>query len=100
MEHAAQRPASLVVFLVRDVAAPDNGAPARGLVDFLDGDVDHEAVGCGAVPVVLAGLEIDPVAGADFLDGPTFVLAAADALGDADGLAVGVGVPGGAGPRG
>jgi hypothetical protein len=33
------------------------GAGAAVLVDLLDGDVDHQAVGARAVPVVLAGLE-------------------------------------------
>src|SRR4051812_28203590 len=56
----------------------------------------HEAVRGGAVPVVLAWLEEDAVAGADDLDGAALALAEADALGDEDRLAVRVGVPGGA----
>ena len=43
---------------------------------------------------------VDAVAGADLLDRATFALAAADAYGDEDRLAVRVGVPGGAGARG
>jgi hypothetical protein len=58
--------------------------------------VDHEAVGRGAVPVVLARFEEDAVAGTDDLDGPAFALTEADPLGDEDRLAVRVGVPGGA----
>ena len=46
------------------------GDRAAGLVVLLHGDVDHEAVRRGAVPVVLAGLEEDAVAGADLSIGP------------------------------
>jgi len=51
----------------------------------------------GAVPVVLVGLEEHAVAGADDLDRAAAPLAQADALGDVDGLAVWVRVPGGPG---
>ena len=47
----------------------------------------------GAVPVLLARLEEDAVAGADDLDRAARALAEADALGDPDRLAVRVGVP-------
>src|SRR3954449_2664259 len=80
--------------LVGDVLTP--GHRAAGFVVLLHGDVDHEAVRSGAVPRVLAGLEEDAVTGADELDWPALALAEADALGDEDRLAVGVGVPGGA----
>src|SRR3977135_624364 len=73
------------------------GDRAACVVDLLHGDVGHEAVGRGAVPVVLAGLEEDAVAGADDLDRAAAPLAEADALGDVDVLAERVGVPGGAG---
>ena len=43
------------VFLVGDVAAP--GHWAAGVVVLLHGDVDHEAVRCGTVAVVLAWFE-------------------------------------------
>ena len=86
------------VLLVGDVLAP--GDRAAAVVVLLHGDVDHEAVRGGAVPVVLAGLEEDAVAGADLLDRAALALAAADALGDEDRLAVRVGVPGGAGAGG
>ena len=79
------------VLLVADVLTPRDGAAL--LVDLLHREVGHEAVGGGAVPVVLARLEEHPVAGADHLDLPAAALAEADALGDVDGLAVGVGVP-------
>ena len=65
------------------------------LVVLLHGDVGHEPVRRGAVPVVLAGLEEDAVAGADDLDRAALALAEADALGDEDRLAVRVRVPGG-----
>src|SRR3954454_522777 len=82
------------VLVVGHVLAPGHRAP--GLVELLHRDVGHEAVRCGAVPVVLAGLEEDAVAGADDLDGAALALAEADALGDEDRLAVRVGVPRGA----
>src|SRR5829696_6154191 len=86
------------VLLVGDVLTPRDRA--AGLVVLLHGDVDHEAVGRGAVPVVLAGLEEDAVAGPDLLKGAALALAQADAFGDEDRLAVRVRVPGGAGARG
>ena len=86
------------VLLVGDVAAPIHSPPTARLVDLLHGDVGHEAVGSGAMPVVLARLEEDAVAGADRLDRSALALTLADALGDEDRLAVGVGVPGGPGP--
>jgi hypothetical protein len=59
--------------------------------------VEHEAVACRAVPVVLAWFEVDAVAGADGLDAAAFALAEANALGEVDGLAVRMGVLGGPG---
>src|SRR3954466_4263659 len=80
------------VLLIADVLAPrDRGA---GLVVLLHGDVDHEAVRRRAVPVVLAGLEEDAVAGVDCLDRAGFALTEPDALGDEDRLAVRMRVPG------
>ncbi len=70
------------------------GDRAAGFVVLLHRDVEHEAIGRRAVPVVLAGLEEDAVAGADGLDRATFALAQASAFGDEDRLAVWVGVPG------
>jgi hypothetical protein len=63
----------LVVFLGADVPTPSDRA--AGLVALLHGDVDHQPVWRGAVPVVLAGLEEDAVAGANDLDGAAFALA-------------------------
>src|SRR3954452_5443676 len=83
------------VLLVGDVLTP--GDRAAGLVVLLHGDMRHETVWSRAVPVVLAGLEENAVAGMDGLDRAALALAAADALGDEDRLAVRVGVPGGAG---
>ena len=70
------------------------------VVCFVDGEVDHESVGCGAVPVFLVGFEQDAVAGADDLDRAAAALAQADALGDKDGLSERVGVPRGPRARG
>jgi hypothetical protein len=49
-----------VVLLVGDMLAP--GRAAALIVDLEHRDVGHEAVGRGAVPVLLAGLEEDAVA--------------------------------------
>jgi hypothetical protein len=78
-------------------------APRRGVafvVDLDHGEVGHEAVGGGAVPVVFTGLEEDPVTGPDDLDRAAAALHEADALGGVDGLAVRMGVPGGPGAGG
>src|SRR5213079_3075753 len=80
---------------VADVVAP--GDDVAVLVGLLHCDVGHDAGWGGAVPVVLAGLEEDAVAGSDHFDRAAFALAEADAFGDPDRLAVWVGVPGGAG---
>jgi hypothetical protein len=76
------------------VLTPGDRAP--GLVVLLQRETDHEAVGRGAVPVVLTRLEEDPVSGTDDLYGAAFTPAQADALGDEDRLTVRVGVPSGA----
>src|SRR3954447_9310799 len=81
------------VLLFGDVLAP--GDWAAGVVVLLHGDVDHEAAGRGAVPVVLAWLEEDAVGRPQLLDRSALALAASHALGDEDRLPVGVGVPGG-----
>src|SRR5215207_6328712 len=81
------------VLLFGDLVTPAGGRVV--VVDLVEGEVDHEAVRCGAMPVVLVGLEEDAVAGADELDRATAALAEADALGHVDGLAERVGVPGG-----
>src|SRR5207244_7541845 len=60
---------------------------------FVDGEVNHEPVGRGAVPVLLVGLEQHSVTGPDDLDRPAAALAQADALGDEGGLAQWVTVP-------
>src|SRR5436305_1229734 len=73
---------------------PGHGTPA--LVVLLHRDVDHEAIGRGAVPVVLTGLEEDAVAGPDDLDASALALAQADALRHKDRLSVRMGVPSGA----
>ena len=67
------------------------------LVGLVDGDVDHEAVGSGAVPVLLVRLKEDAVTGSDDLDRSASALAQPDAFGDEDGLAEWVAVPVGSG---
>jgi hypothetical protein len=56
------------VLLIGDLVAP------RGswvlVVDLVEREVDHEAVGRGAMPVVLVGLEEHAVAGTQDFDGP------------------------------
>src|SRR6266571_1730299 len=80
------------VLLVGDVGAP---RCARAfVVDVEQREMGHEARGRSAVPVILAGLEEDPIARADDLDGAAAPLCQTDALGDVDGLAVRVAVPG------
>ncbi|MEO7617004.1 MAG: hypothetical protein ABIS86_23715 [Streptosporangiaceae bacterium] len=58
-------------------------------VAFVDGQVDHQPVRCGAVPVILVGLEQHAVAGPDDLDRSAAALAQTDPFGDEDGLASG-----------
>src|SRR5205823_13862575 len=64
------------------------------VVDLEHRKMGHEAVRSRAVPVLLARLEEDAVAGADLLDRAAAALAEAEALGDPDRLAVRVPVPG------
>ena len=64
---------------------------------LLDGDVGHGGGGGGSVPVLFVGWEPDDVAGTNFFDGTVFALNPSTAGGDDEGLAEGMGVPGGAG---
>ena len=66
------------------------------LVGLLHRYVGHEVVGGAAVPVVFARLEEGADARADHLDGAAVALAELDALGNADNLTEGAGVPGAA----
>src|SRR5215207_3148136 len=86
------------VLLVADVLAPLDGAAL--LVYLLHRYVGHEAVRGGTVPVVLPRLEEHAVTRADHLDLSAAALAEAYALGDVDGLPVGVSMPRGPGSRG
>src|SRR3954451_15914557 len=63
------------------------------VLHLCDGDVRHRAIGRGAVPVLLTGLEPDDVAGADLLDRPALVLHAAKSGGDEKRLAQRMRVP-------
>src|SRR4051794_10411900 len=88
----------LAVLLVGDLLAP--GRAVALLVNLEQREVSHEAVGSGAVPVLLTRLEEDAVTGADELDRSAAPLREANTLGNVDGLPAGVGVPGRAGTRG
>src|SRR5207237_6039635 len=79
------------VFLVGDVVAP--GCRAAVVADFDDRDVGHEPVRRCAVPVLLAWVEEDAVAGLDHLDRSAATLAETDSFGDPDGLPVRVLLP-------
>jgi len=72
------------------------GRARPGVVDLQHRDVRHEAVSGRPVPVLLAGLEDDAVAGSDHLDRAAATLGVTDALDDVDRLTVRVGVPRGA----
>jgi hypothetical protein len=71
-----------------DVFAPLGGA-------FGDGEVGHEVVGGGAVPVPLVGGRAHDLAGVDGDDGLATGLNESFALGHVEGLSVAVGMPGG-----
>jgi len=79
------------VLVVADVVAPTDDAPL--VVGLLHGDVGHEPGRRGAMPVILARLEEDPVARLDDLDRAAAALAQANSLRDPDRLAMRVGMP-------
>ena len=88
-----------LVLLVGDRFEPRGGvAPVRQGLEH--GEVAHEGVGGGAVPVVLAGRADDGLAGADAEHRTVAGTDEADSLGDVQGLADGVGVPVGVGAGG
>jgi Mandelate racemase / muconate lactonizing enzyme, N-terminal domain len=60
------------VFLVGEVTAP--GGVVAGVVGLLVGELHVEAGGGGAVPVVLARLDVDAVARPHFLDRASLAL--------------------------
>ena len=80
--------------LFGDVFEPVDDLPVEV---FLDGDVGEGGGGGGSVPVFFVWREPDDVSGADLFDGAAGVLRPSEAGGDEEGLAEGVGVPGGAG---
>src|SRR3954447_14595843 len=88
-----------LVVLVGERLEPGGGVCAVGEV-LQHGEVAHEGVGGGAVPVLLVGRADDGVAGADPDDGTVAGADQADALGDVQRLADGVAVPVGAGAGG
>ena len=82
---------SFRVFGLGDMLAPCDGVAL--LIDLLYREVRHEAVGCGAVPVILCGLEEHTVSSTDDLDRAALALAEPDAFGDIDRLPEGMGMP-------
>src|SRR5947209_665617 len=84
----------VAVFVVRDVLTP--GCRDSVVVHVEEREMAHEAVWRGAVPVLFARLEEDPVTRLEDLDGAAAPLSAADPLEDVDRLPVRVGMPGGA----
>jgi hypothetical protein len=83
-----------LVLFVGDVFEPVYGFAVQA---FLDCDVGHGGGGCGSVPVFFVWGEPDYVAGVDLFYWAAFALGSSAACGDDQGLAEGVGVPGGAG---
>ena len=75
---------------------PEPGHDLALVVCLLDGDVSHEPAGRGAVPVFLAGLDVDDIPGPDLLGLAAAAGDVPDAVGDVEGLALGVVVPRGA----
>src|SRR6185437_7607650 len=88
---AQESPWLLVVLLVADVLAPGRTVPL--VIDFEHCEVGHEAVGGGAMPVLLAWPKEHPVTGTNNLDWPATPLRKADTLSHVDRLAMGMGVP-------
>src|SRR5438445_11582404 len=84
---------------VRDVRCPVRlGSLALGDT-FGHGEVGHEVVGCGAVPVPLVRGGVDDITSADTDDVAAPGLHESSSLGDVQGLAESVVVPGCARPR-
>src|SRR5215211_7082708 len=90
---------AVVVLVVGDVLAPVRLGPlVTGSLG--DGQMGHVVVGGGTVPVPLVGGRGDDVTGPDLLDGAAAGLHQPLAVGDVQGLADGVRMPGGAGRGG
>ncbi len=82
------------VLLFADVFQPSHGCAGE---PFLNRDVRHGGGVGGAVPVRFTGREPDDVAGEDVFARAAEALSPSSAAGHDQGLAEGVGVPGGAG---
>src|SRR5947209_9866051 len=82
---------ALRVLLVGDVVEPRDDLAL--FVGFLHGDVGHEPVGCGAVPVLLVRLDVNDVTGTDLLDLTSASCDESFAVGDVKRLAFRVCVP-------
>ena len=77
---------------------PVRGDAIRGVL--VHGEVCHEVLRSGSVPVFLVGREADDVTRPDHLRRGAAPLGEPDALGDVEDLAQGVPVPGRASPGG
>ena len=86
------------VFGVGDVVEPGDNLTV--LVGLLNRDMGHEPIGAGSVPVFLPRLDVDHVTGAYLLHNAAAGPNVADPVGDVEGLALGVVMPGGSGARG
>src|SRR4051812_16007489 len=89
----------LLVLLVGDGLEPRVGVPTVG-PGFEHGEVAHEGVGGGAVPVLLVGRADDGLAGVDTHHGPIADADQTDALSDVQCLSDSVRVPVGPGAGG
>src|SRR3954447_1780528 len=76
------------VLVVRHVVEPRHDVAV--VISFLDGHVRHEAFSRRAVPVLLAGLDVDDVAGADLLHPAGAGGDASDPVGHVERLTLGV----------
>ena len=81
-----------VVLVVGDVLSPVDCDVL--VVGFIEGEVNHQSGGSGAVPVLLVGLDVDAVARADHLDLAAAALDQPDPFGDEETLSKWVTVPG------
>src|SRR6266853_2441992 len=86
----------VAVFGVGDVGSPFRFRLLARTDAFGDGEVGHEVARRGAVPVPFVGGGVDDVTRTYLADLAAAGLHPACSLGDVEGLAEGVGVPGGA----
>lgn len=86
-----------VVLVIDDMLAPSRALTSAA--DLKHGEMGHEAIRSGTVPVLFAWLEKDAIPRINHLDLPAAALRAADPLADMDSLAMRVGIPRRSGAR-